>query len=172
MKKTKILAAVAALVMASIGMPRAYAAMDGHADAMAKMHMYFRGHSLGFPRIFYQFHPGPHWDLMHARALHLTARQIQDEKRLAMGMMRDTRHGVMALQQAYRRYRAEARLPDPSIAALIQDVRAVGRAQAYLGYEMIPSHVKGYRVLDPMQQAAYHRLARANWMHIMRMMHR
>ena len=45
--------------------------------------------------------------------------------------------GVVAIKQAYRRYRADAGLPDPSVRTLIQDAQSVGRAQTYLGYEMI-----------------------------------
>ncbi len=88
-----------------------------------------------------------------------------------MAMMRDTMRGIASLRQAYRLYRVEARLSDPSIRVLVRDVRSVGRAQAYLGYEMIPYHIKGYRVLDVAQGLVYHRLARENWMHRMRGMH-
>ena len=143
--------------------------MSGDANAMVKMHMYFAHHSLGFPRHFYRFHPGPQ-DLINASALHLTAAQIKQERMLETGMMRDTKRGVMALKKAYRKYHEDAKLPNPSIRALIQDVQAVGHAQAYLGYEMIPYHLKGYRLLDPAQRVIYHRLARENWTHKMKMM--
>jgi hypothetical protein len=77
----------------------------------------------------------------------------------------------VALKKAYRAYREYAKQPNPSIKVLIHDVQTVGRAQAYLGYEMIPYHIKGYRLLDPAQQVIYHRLAHKNWVHMMKMMH-
>ena len=166
-KAMEIMVTTMVLAMLSIGVSPAEAAMPGNANAMAKMHMYFVHHNFGFARNFYQFHPGPHWDLMNASALHLTAGQIKQEKMLVMGMMQNTEHGVIALKKAYRKYREEAKLPDPSIRVLTQDVQAVGRAQAYLGYVMIPYHMKGYRLLDPAQQAIYHHLARENWIHMM-----
>ncbi|MDA8361646.1 MAG: hypothetical protein M0Z44_06605 [Gammaproteobacteria bacterium] len=168
MRKAGLVVMAAAIAVGGLGLGRAQAA-DG--AAMAKMHRYFVHHSFGFPMNFYRFHPGPHWDLMHASALGLTPTQMQEERRLTMAMMRDTMRGVARLRQAYRRYRVEARLPNPSIRVLVRDVRSVGRAQAYLGYEMIPYHLKGYRVLDAAQRHVYHRLARENWMHRMRGMH-
>ncbi len=160
-----------ALAMSGLGIPQAAeAAMSGDASAMSKMHMYFAHHSLGFPRHFCRFHPGPRFDLKNAAALHLTAAQIKQEKKLETGMMQDTKRGVMALQNAYRKYREDAKRPNPSIRALIQDVQAAGHAQAYLGYEMIPYHLKGYRLLDPAQQVIYQRLARENWTHMKKKM--
>ena len=172
MKKTvRVVTTAMALAVLGMGIPQAAeAAMSGDTNAMEKMHMYFAHHSLGFPRHFYRFHPGPQWDLINASALHLTAAQIKQEKMLEMGMMQDTKRGVMVLKKAYRKYCEDAKLPNPSIRALIQDVQAVGHAQAYLGYEMIPYHLKGYRLLDPAQQVIYHRLARENWTHKMKMM--
>ena len=166
-KAIEITVTIVVLVMLGIGVSQAEAAMPSNANAMEKIHMYFVHHNFGFARNFYQFHPGPHWDLMNASALHLTAEQIKKEKILVIGMMQNTEHGVMALKKAYRKYREEAKRPDPSIKVLTQDVQAVGRAQAYLGYVMIPYHMKGYRLLDPAQQAIYHHLARENWNHMM-----
>ena len=172
MKKTvRVVTTAVALAVLVMGIPQAAeAAMSRDANAMEKMHMYFVHHNLGFAQNFYRFHPGPHWDLMNASALHLTAAQIRQEKKLVTGMMQDTKQGVMALKKAYRKYREYAKLPNPSIRVLIHDVQAVGNAQAYLGYEMIPYHLKGYRLLDPAQQAIYHRLARENWTRMMKMM--
>lgn len=161
----RIMTTAMALAALTIKIPQAEAAMPGNANAMAKMHQYFVGHFLGFAKYFYQFHPGPNWDLMNASALHLTAAQIKLEKTLVMGMMEDTKRGVMALKKAYRRYADDAKKPNPSIRVLIKDVQVVGHAQAYLGYEMIPYHLKGYRLLDPAQRVIYHRLARENWIH-------
>ncbi len=146
------------------------------AQAMAatpsmKAHAYFKKHSLGFPEIFYRYHPGPHWDLVHASALHLAPAQIRQEKILAEEMMHDTQHGIMTLKAAYKRYKADARMPNPSTQVLIQDVKEIGQAQAYLGYEMIPYHLEGYQLLDTAQQATYHRLAHQNWIQMMKMMH-
>ena len=175
MKKTvRVVTTAMTLAALVMGISQAEAAMSGGTNTMAKIHMYFPRHSLGFPEYFYQFHPGPHWDLVNASALHLTAAQIKQEKMLEMGMMQDTQRGVMALKNAYRKYGEDAKLPNPSIRALIQDVQAVGHAQTYLGYEMIPYHLKGYRLLDPAQQVIYHRLARENWIqiHKTKMMHR
>ncbi len=107
---------------------------------------------------------------MNAAALHLTAAQISQEKKLVLGMMQGTKRDIMALQKAYRQYRAEARLPSPSIRALDQDVHAVGRAQADLASVMIPYHIKGYRLLDAAQQGLYHHLSAQNWSHMVAMM--
>jgi len=170
-KTVRVLTTVVALAVLAMGIPQAAeAAMFNNADAMEKLHMYFVHHNLGFAGNFYRFHPGPHWDLMNASALHLTAAQIKREKLLVTGMMQDTKQGVIALKKAYRTYREYAKLPNPSIRVLIHDVQAVGHAQAYLGYEMIPYHLKGYRLLDRAQQAIYHRLARENWTDMTRMM--
>lgn len=151
----------------TLGMTQAQAAMHPHPGARFNPFLYFSRHSFGFPRIFYRYHPGPHWDLMHAQALHLTPAQVNEEKMLSMAMMRDTRRGMRILRGAYRRYREDARGPNPSIRTLVRDVRAIGSAQAYLAYEMIPFHLRGYRLLDPAQRALYRHLARANW----KMMH-
>ncbi|APZ42624.1 hypothetical protein [Acidihalobacter ferrooxydans] len=169
MKKTAKMVTMS-IVFASMamGITTAEAAMPGKATSMEKMHMYFVHHNFGFARNFYQFHPGPHWDLMHASALHLTAAQIKREKMLTMSMMHDTKQGIAALKSAYRQYREYAKQPNPSIRVLIHDVQAVGRAQAYLGYEMIPYHMKGYRLLDPAQRVIYHRLAHENWIRMMK----
>ncbi len=174
--KTTVRLATTAMTLAALvmGISQAEAGMHARTNTMAKAHMYFSRHSLGFAEHFYQFHPGPHWDLMNASALRLTAAQIKQEKILETGMMQDTERGIMALKKAYRKYSEDAKLPDPSISVLIRDVQAIGHAQAYLGYEMIPYHLKGYRLLDPAQQVIYHRLARDNWIriHKMKMMHR
>ncbi len=171
MKKTVRMVTMTMVFTAmAMGITTAEAAVPGKATALEKMHMYFVHHNFGFARNFYRFHPGPHWDLMNASALHLTAAQIKQEKMLVTGMMQDTKQGVVALKNAYRKYREDAKQPNPSIRVLIHDVQAVGHAQAYLGYEMIPYHIKGYRLLDPAQQVIYHRLARENWIHMMKMM--
>jgi hypothetical protein len=154
------------LAVLAVGLNPAHAAVQGRPGAMAQRKMYFRHHSLGFPFIFFRFHPGPHWDLTHAAALHLTPQQVTEERHLTMGMMIATGRGIRRLKAAYRTYREAARAPNPSIRALVRDVMAVGRAQTYLGYVMIPFHLKGYRLLDPTQQAIYHRLAAEMRMHM------
>ena len=166
MKRTVLAMALAVL---TAGLNPAHAAMQGRPGSMAQRKMYFMHHSLGFPFIFFRFHPGPHWDLMHAAALHLTPQQVAEEKHLAMGMMIATGRGVRRLKAAYRTYREAARAPNPSIRAIIRDVMAVGRAQTYLGYVMIPFHLKGYRLLDPTQQAIYQRLTAQMRMHMQAM---
>jgi hypothetical protein len=176
MTKAILKNAFLAMALAALagGLNPAHAAMQGRRGTMAKRGMYFMHHSLGFPFIFFRFHPGPHWDLLHAAALHLTPQQVAEEKHLAMGMMMETGRGVRRLKMAYRNYRKAARAPNPSIRALVGDVMAVGRAQTYLGYVMIPFHLKGYRLLDPAQQAIYQRLAatmRMRMMQAMRRMH-
>ncbi len=173
MFKTIMKTTVMAMALAAFaaGLNPAQAAMHGRPGTMARRGMYFMHHSLGFPFIFFRFHPGPHWDLMHTAALHLTPQQVAEEKHLAMGMMMETSRGVRQLKAAYRNYRKAARAPNPSIRALVGDVMAVGRAETYLGYVMIPFHLKGYRVLDPAQQAIYQRLAQKMRMHMMHMMH-
>ncbi len=158
-KIAKTLVPAVALTALAVGFNPAHAAMHGRPSMMSKKVMYFMHHSLGFPHIFFRFHPGPHWDLMHAAALHLTPRQVAQERTLAMGMMRDTSRGIRHLKAAYRRYRLAARAANPSIRALVRDVTAVGRAQTYLGYVMIPFHLRGYRLLNPGQQAIYRHLA-------------
>jgi len=167
----QMIAALATIALLSVSALPSQAAMMRPSNRMMKTHMYFMRHSLGFATIFFRYHPGPHWDLMHATALHLTAAQIRKEKRLTVGMMRDTQRGIVSLKAAYQRYRQDAMQADPAIGRLIHDVKAVGRAQAYLGYEMIPYHLKGYAILSPSQKIRYRKLARINWMHMMRMMH-
>ncbi len=168
-KKAVLLTTVTfALAALTFGITPATAAMHRPAQAMAKPYRYFMRHSFGFIGIFYRYHPGPHWSLMHAQALHLTPAQISEEKMLATGMRSHTMRGIMSLRMAYRRYREAARQPDPSTRTLIRDVREIGRAQAYLGYEMIPFHLKGYRLLDPSQRITYRRLAHENWMQMAR----
>ncbi|MGC8555235.1 MAG: hypothetical protein ACP5NA_07110 [Candidatus Acidulodesulfobacterium sp.] len=137
---------------------------------MMKIKMFFMHHSLGFPSIFYKFHPGPHWILMHAKSFNLNSSQIKQEKMLTMEMMHSTIKGVMMLKKALKQYKMDAMQNNPSISKLISDVKAVGNAETYLGYEMIPFHIKGYRVLYPSQQSLYHRLAKMNWMKKMQMM--
>ena len=63
MKKARLTMMVAALAVTGLGIGRAEAA----GGRMVKLHMYFAHHSLGFPMNFYQFHPGPHWDLCMPR---------------------------------------------------------------------------------------------------------
>ncbi len=174
MSKATMKNAVLAMALATVaaGLSPAHAAMHGRPVTRAKRGMYFMHHSLGFPFIFFVFHPGPHWDLMHAAALHLTPQQVAEEKHLAMGMMMETGRGVRQLKAAYRNYRMAARAPNPSIRALVGDVMAVGRAQTYLGYVMIPFHLKGYRLLDPAQRIIYLRLAAKMRMHMMHVWHR
>ncbi len=130
--------------------------------------MFFRQHTFNFPEYFYQFHPGPHWDLVHAKQLRLTPGQIRAEKYLVKGMKRDTIYGITVLRAAYQRYRGDASQETPELGTLIRDVKTIGRAQTYLAYEMMPYHLKGYRLLDNAQKQIYHRLARENWMRIMR----
>ncbi|MHB1544655.1 MAG: hypothetical protein ACYCS1_10320 [Gammaproteobacteria bacterium] len=162
-KAVNLITMTIALAVLTLGVTQANAAMRQPAKTMVKPYRYFMRHSFGFPSIFYRYHPGPHWDLKHARALHLTAAQIREEKTMAMSMMHATMKGIMALRVAYRKYREDARRPNPSIKTLVQDVRGIGSAQSYLGYEVIPFHLKGYRLLDSSQRTVYRHLARENW---------
>ncbi len=136
------------------------------------MKTFFAHHSLGFPHIFRRFHPDPNWILTHAKAFNLNSSQIKQEKKLITEMTPDTIKGVVKLKKALKQYKIDAKQNNPSITKLISDVKAVGSAETYLGYEMIPFHIKAYRVLYPSQQSLYHRLAKINWMKKMQMIHK
>ena len=165
MSMNKVVMAAAIVALSALAIPSSYAACRPGKKGMM---MYLRQHTFNFERYFYQFHPGPHWDLVNAKQLRLTPAQISAEKHLVKGMKRDTIRGITALKVAYQRYRNDARQKTPKLSTLIHDVKAVGRAQAYLGYEMMPYHLKGHRLLNNSQKLIYKRLARENWMRIMR----
>ncbi len=120
-----------------------------------KMVMFFKRHSLGFIPIFYKYHPGPMWVVKHAKDLDLTPAQIKEGKVLQKEMFQKTKVGIMALKNAIRQYRTAAKQENPSIKGLITDVQAVGNAETYLGYEMIPFHIKAYRLLNASQKIKY-----------------
>ncbi|RZD15697.1 MAG: hypothetical protein EVJ46_09225 [Candidatus Acididesulfobacter guangdongensis] len=168
-KKATLFTLIALIFFLGLNTAKSNAMMMSKAKMM-KTEMFFMHHSLGFPSIFYKFHPGPHWILMHAKSFNLNSSQLKQEKMLTMGMMHNTIKGVMMLKKALRQYKMDAMQNNPSISKLISDVKAVGNAETYLGYEMIPFHIKGYRVLYPSQQSLYHRLAKMNWMKKMQMM--
>ncbi len=172
MSRPPMISILATVALLSAGIASSQATPMHPSNRMMKSHFYFMRHSLGFVNIFFRYHPGPHWDLMHRSALDLTPVQVAEERRLAMGMMHATERGIVALKAAYRNYRQDARQPDPAIGTLIEDVKAVGRAQSYLGYEMIPYHLKGYAILNASQKIRYHKLARADWMRMEQMMHK
>ncbi len=164
MSMNKVVISTAIVAMSVLAISSSYAAdMSGKKGR----EMYFKQHTFNFPEYFYQFHPGPHWDLMNAKQLHLTPRQISAEKRLVRGMKRDTIYGITVLKAAYQRYQGDASQKTPRLSTLVSDVKAVGRAQTYLAYEMMPYHLKGYRLLNNAQKLIYYRLARENWMRIM-----
>ena len=171
MSMNRVVIGAAIVALSTLAIPSSYAAgMPGKNMPKKKgMMMYFKQHTFNFEEYFYQFHPGPHWDLVHAKQLRLTPGQISAEEHLVKGMKRDTIRGITTLKAAYRHYRNYARQKTPKLGTLIHDVKAVGRAQAYLGYEMMPYHLKGYRLLDNAQKSIYKRLARENWMRIMSM---
>ena len=123
-----------------------------------KMVIFFKRHSLGFIPIFYKYHPGPLWIVKHAKALNLTPAQIKQARILQKGMFQKTKVGIMALKNAIRQYRAAAKQENPSIKGLITDVQAVGNAETYLSYEMIPFHIKAYRLLNASQKIKYRKL--------------
>ncbi len=168
MKVNKMFISVLIMALSILALPAAHAGMSAKKE-MARSHMYFRQHTFNFGPYFYQYHPGPHWDLVNAKKLHLSPTQIKAEEHLVKGMKQDTMRGIRDLKAAYRRYKNDARQQAPKISTLIRDVKAVGHTQAYLAYEMIPYHLKGYRLLNNTQKVIYKRLAQANWTRIMDM---
>ncbi len=168
MKVNKVFLTVLVMALSGLAMPPV------HADMTVKKSMsgplkYFEPHTFNFGSYFYQYHPGPHWDLVNTKKLHLSPTQIKAEEHLIKGMKQDTMRGIRDLKVSYRRYKNDARQKDPKISTLIRDVKAVGHAQAYLAYEMIPYHLRGYRLLNNTQKVIYKRLAHENWARIMDM---
>ena len=170
MKVNKVFLSILIMALSGFAMQPVQAAMKGKME-MSGAHEYFEHHTFNFKSYFYQYHPGPHWDLVNAKKLHLSPAQIKTEKHLVEGMKSDTMRGIRELKAAYRRFKNDAAQSSPKIKinVIIHDVKAVGRAQAFLAYEMVPYHVKGYRLLDHSQRRIYKRLARENWMKITRM---
>ncbi len=126
---------------------------------MRNLKKFFMLHSLDFAFNFYIFHPGPYWVFQNAKALKLTPAQALKEKILTKEMMNDTKAGIKVLKKAIIEYRTYAMHKNPDIKKLINDVKAVGKAETYLAYEMIPFHINGYRVLNTSQRAIYVKLA-------------
>ena len=169
MKVNKVFLSMLIMAISGLAISPVQAAM--HKKMQMSGEQYFAHYSLNFKPYFYQYHPGPHWDLVNAKKLHLSPAQIKTEKHLVEGMKSDTMRGVRELKAAYRQYKHDASQASPKIKidVIINDVKAVGRAQTFLGYEMVPYHVKGYRILDHSQRLTYKRLARENWLKVMRM---
>ena len=168
-KKATLFALMSLIFFLSLNAVKSNAMMMSKIKMMKLMKI-FKQHNLGFLPVFYRFHPGPNWVLMHAKALNLNSSQIKQEKILTMEMMHNTIKGVMRFKKALKQYKMDAMQNNPSISKLISDVKAVGNAETYLGYVMIPFHIKGYRVLYPSQKSLYHRLAKMNWIKTMQMM--
>ncbi len=170
MNTNKVFLTIFIMALTGLAIPPTQAAVTGRMK-MTGAHQYFEQHTFNFKSYFYQYHPGPHWDLVNAKKLHLTPTQIKAEKYLVKGMKRDTMHGIKELKATYERYKIDASQPssEVKINKIVYDVKAIGRAQAFLAYEMVPYHVKGYRLLDRSQRHIYQRLARQNWMNITRM---
>ncbi len=123
-----------------------------------RMVIFFKLHSLGFIPIFYKYHPGPMWIVKHAKYLNLTPAQIKQAKILQKGMFQETKSGIKTLKNAINQYRMSAKQTNPSIKGLIEDVKTVGKAETYLGYEMIPFHIKAYRLLNASQKIQFKKL--------------
>lgn len=120
---------------------------------------YFTAHSLDFSAMFKAYHPGPYWILHHAKALSLTEAQKQRETKLKNEMAMTTIKDNRALKAAYRQYRTDGAKKAPSVAMIDADIDAVGRSETRLAKEMIPYHLKSYRVLDRQQRSTYTSLA-------------
>ncbi|MHB1664311.1 MAG: hypothetical protein ACYCT7_03480 [bacterium] len=170
-KKAALFALMSLIFFLSLNTVKSNAMMMSKVKMMKLMKI-FKQHNLGFLPVFYRFHPGPNWVLMHAKALNLNSSQIKQEKMLTMEMMHNTIKGAIMFKKALKQYKMDAMQNNPNISKLISDVKAVGNAETYLGYVMIPFHIKGYRVLYPSQKSLYHRLAKMNWIKTMRMMHK
>ena len=184
MKKIFLAVFMFLMIFLSFNIVKTDAKMPLNACAMNKtkklksMKKFFMLHSLGFGFNFYIFHPGPYWVFQNAKVLKLTPAQALQEKMLTKEMMNDTKKGIITLKRAIIRYRTYAMHKNPSIKKLISYVKAVGEAETYLGYEMIPFHIKGYRVLNASQRIMYLKLTkikaakmRAMRHQFMRMMH-
>lgn len=116
---------------------------------------YFLAHSLGFAPIFNLYHHSPGWILRRRNQLKLTDQQISEEKAFKLGVQKSTLANIAALRKAYKAYSADAARPNPSIALIKKDIDAVGGDETSLGFEMVPYHVKGYKILTPAQKATY-----------------
>lgn len=147
------------LIVANAKTPINACAMN-KTQKLRSMKKFFMSHSLDFRFNFYIFHPGPFWVYKNSKVLKLTPVQALQEKMLANEMMSETKKGIKTLKKAIARYRDYARRTNPSIKKLIDYAKDVGRAETYLGYEMIPFHIKGYRLLSQSQRIIYLRLAK------------
>ncbi len=177
MKKIFLAAFLFLAVFLGFNISGASANMPINACAMSKtkktrnMKRFFRMHSLNFRFNFYIFHPGPFWVYKNAKVLKLTPVQVLQEKMLAKEMMNDTKQGIKTLKKAILAYRTAAMRKNPSIKKLIGRTKAVGEAETYLGYIMIPSHIKAYRLLDTSQRITYLKLAKIKAAKMRKMIH-
>ncbi|MFW0884438.1 hypothetical protein ACMCNP_05235 [Candidatus Acidulodesulfobacterium sp. H_13] len=177
MKKIFLTAFLFLAVFLGFNISGANASMPTNACAMSKtkktrnMKRFFRMHSLNFRFNFYIFHPGPFWVYKNAKVLKLTPVQVLQEKMLAKEMMNDTKQGIKTLKKAILGYRTASMQKNPSIKESISRVKAVGEAETYLGYVMIPSHIKAYRLLDPSQRMMYLKLAKIKAAKMRKMIH-
>ncbi|MHB8232180.1 MAG: hypothetical protein ACYDDB_04695 [bacterium] len=128
------------------------------AAKIAMIRKYFLSHSYDFGPIFYKYHPGPNWYLQHIKNLKLTPSQLIIVKRLDAGMIKDTIAGMKNLKIAYAKYKKDSMEADPSIKTIIGDIKEIGKAQTYLAYEMIPYHLKSYRLLSSSQKKIFQEL--------------
>lgn len=165
MKKVSVIVFLFLMIFLSFNVIKADAKMlnacaMNKTKKMRNMKKFFMMHSLDFAFNFYIFHPGPYWVFKNAKALKLTPAQALKEKILTKEMMNDTKSGIIVLKRAIIKYRTDAMHKNPGIKKLINDVKAVGKAETYLAYEMIPFHINGYRVLNASQRVMYVKLAK------------
>jgi hypothetical protein len=179
-KKIKLLLLLSLVIFIGFGAVKSEAHMMMKMSKMMKMKMFFLRHSLGFGPIFYQYHPGPMWILKNAKALHLNAYQISQEKILEKGMFTDTKSDIKSLKAAIKVYKAIAQTDNPGINQVETAVDNVGNAETRLAKVMMPFHLKGYGLLNASQRVIFKKLAKANWdtmtakmkiMHKMMMIH-
>ena len=119
---------------------------------------YFASHSFEFSSIFKSHHPGPYWILENAKQFQLSSEQTKQQEDLKFGMAKSTISGNVALQNAYKKYAADASATSPSLAVIKKDIEDIGKAQTHLALVMVPYHLKAYSALNPVQQTLYREL--------------
>ena len=163
MKPYKLVSYIGAALLL-IGAVPAYAASRVQTSPMSAVKLkqevkYFGEHSFDFFSIFKRYHPGPYWILHHAKQLHLTVAQIQQEKPLHVSMAKSTFADNSALRKAYKQYALDASVVQPSLLKIKRDIDAIGKAQTRLAWEMVPYHLKAYSLLNSTQKVLYRKLA-------------
>ena len=88
----------------------------------------------------------------------MSSEQTKQLEDLKFGMAKSTISGNVALQNAYKKYAADASVTLPSLAVIKNDIEDIGNAQTHLALVMVPYHLKAYSALNPVQQTLYREL--------------